>query len=716
MKLKSYTLGPTTHVKSQAEIATAIWHPLGVNGSCLVTITENAIVRVWELSMGNHGSFDQPTLGIDLKKLANGTSVDQDFGAIASRSCKTFSPDSFEMEVASACFGKKGSRGWSPMTLWVAMRGGDVYALCPLLPEKWSPTINLISSLSVSIVAKIAAIEDDPMVPQTEKNLAQQQLAWMSDIDSQEPLIIERPSGESYGEVFARPLHPGSIPRLQGPFEIELAPEESVDGSDELLSDIYVIGSHFDSGELSYEGDDEFDSQKKDDDGLLIDIICLVTSSGRLSICLDLDGVEAQWLPKSKSKVWKLEDNMASPSLLTFEVINVLRDTEIWEGSWPMFSDGIDSRYSFFITGTSSINLFDLTPWVSRLGAELDNASVGSDFRIGIIAKSKGSKKVRVYTENTMNNSSPFSASVLIKDADLGYFLLAASSNGPVTLNFEGLDPSINQQKHLSHSATYELEPERLSDLCEPRPVYEPALTFREGSGLAAFLDKINHSKFKRLLKEEIRCSPAMLSIMTEAHKVLSEETHRIGTGAAELFRRCERLQMDLIGHIRKANEVSKRIDAVTGIDRDDKTKKSRQAIIEERLEATVRRQNDLSLRMEALRMRVSRGTCLPLSEREKSWIEEVRNLEAKIVSPIERNETIVIREPWARYAEVCNLTEELFHQITQFKGKQEPLSPQLKIPTDIKRQKLEMVHAAIDRESALVEAAKERLEKLMAS
>src|SRR6202161_4425151 len=218
MKLKYYTLGPTTHVTSQWGIASALWHPLGVNGTCLVTVTEDAVVRLWELSITDRWSFDRPTLAIDLKKLADGTSVDQDFGASVHGTSKGFSPDSFEMEVASACFAGRGSGGWSPMTLWIAMREGDIYALCPLLPEKWSPPPTLIPSLSVSIVAKVAALEDDQGVSSGSKLLAQQQLQWMTEIDSQEPLHIEAPAGEPPAEVYARPGKPGRVPKLQGPF------------------------------------------------------------------------------------------------------------------------------------------------------------------------------------------------------------------------------------------------------------------------------------------------------------------------------------------------------------------------------------------------------------------------------------------------------------------------------------------------------------------
>jgi nucleoporin NUP82 len=273
--MKTYHLGPTTHVTSQAGVSSALWHPLGVNGSCLVTVTEDAVVRVWELSTGDRWSFDKPTLAIDLKKLADGTSLDQDFGASISGMNKGFSPDSFEMEVASACFAERGSGGWSPMTLWVAMREGDVYALCPLLPEKWSPPPTLIPSLSVSIVAKVAAQEDDPEVFQQSKLLAQQQLAWMSDIDAQEPMQTEAINGEPAAEIYSRPSKPGRVPRLQGPFEFDLAPDESYDELDTLLADIYVIGAKLDGDELMFGEEDEL--QVDDETRRTFDRCCLLT-------------------------------------------------------------------------------------------------------------------------------------------------------------------------------------------------------------------------------------------------------------------------------------------------------------------------------------------------------------------------------------------------------------------------------------------------------
>src|SRR6187551_841589 len=41
LKPRYFTLGPTTHVTSRSPVVSAVWHPLGVNGSSLVTVTKD---------------------------------------------------------------------------------------------------------------------------------------------------------------------------------------------------------------------------------------------------------------------------------------------------------------------------------------------------------------------------------------------------------------------------------------------------------------------------------------------------------------------------------------------------------------------------------------------------------------------------------------------------------------------------------------------------
>ncbi|KAF7941660.1 uncharacterized protein EAE97_006497 [Botrytis byssoidea] len=734
MKIKTFHLGPTTHVTSRSGISTALWHPLGVNGTCLVTITKDAVVRVWELSTTDRWSFDKPTLVVDLKKLADGVSADQDFGASVAGQPSKFSPDAFEMEVASACFAGRGSGGWSPMTLWLAMREGDVYALCPLLPEKWAPPPTLIPSLSISIVSNIAAIEDDPTVTQGSKLLAQQQLDWMTDIDNQDPTQVQGSLGEPPIEVYARPSRPGKVPRLQGPFDFEMAPEAEDDEDDELFSDIYVIGPKLNAQELmDGEEEDELELDEVDKEGCSMSVICLLTTTGRLSICLDLVGIEAQWLPRSNSRMLRFLDDPDPPVLLTYEVLETSKPSEVWEGCWPVFSHDVESRYSFFITNNSNITYMSLSTWVFKLEEELSQGAE-SNVRLGVVV-STPSERQRVYTPPMIDKNAPLAASTIIQDPDLGYLLLSANAHGPLSINFESPEFQLDFNRSRGRSESYDSETDNDKPLVlfEARPVYQPSYALEQPSELPSLHEKIKHSKYKRLLKEEIRLSPATLTVMTDAHKVLSEETHRIGTAAAELFRKCIKLQIELSKHIKQANEIATRVESVIGEDVDEDDDKPRvppNENMEQRIKEAKDKQKILNERIENIRKKIPKNTQRELSDKEKAWIEEVRSLGGKVLGEDMDGSTEsmvkVSKDPWQRYEEVKELKDEVLSQANELakdveRERDEELQEErdvdsardVQVPSELRRKKVGQIMKLLDRETALVEATKGRLERL---
>lgn len=304
IRLKTYTVGPTCHVLSQPPVVSAVWHPLGVLGTSLVTVTTNAIVRVWDFSLENRWSFDSPGLVVDLKRLADGLPPDQNLAQSKLSANKGFSPDSFEMEVAAACFGGLHSEdqyAWAPMTLWIAMREGDVYALCPLLPAKWSPPSTLIPSLSVSITSNITSSQKDPSASKDRRTTLQKQLQWIRNIDGQEPLM-KSPDLESGLEtvIYSRPEKPGPLPRLQGPFQLDLLPEEDEPEVDTLLTDIYAVGAKLDSEQSYTDEDAEPDLGLDDPERLSMGVLCLLTNKGRAHVVLDVEGVEGQWLSEKE--------------------------------------------------------------------------------------------------------------------------------------------------------------------------------------------------------------------------------------------------------------------------------------------------------------------------------------------------------------------------------------------------------------------------------
>ncbi|KAK2928570.1 hypothetical protein FoTM2_011432 [Fusarium oxysporum f. sp. vasinfectum] len=695
LKPKIFTLGPTTHVTSRSPIVSALWHPLGVSGSCIVTTTADAIVRVWELSTTDRWSFDTPTTSVDLKKLVDGTTLDQDFSASAAATNTAFSPDSFEMEVAAASFSTKGAGGWNPMTLWVAMREGDV-------------------------------IEDDPDVGEQEKLLAQQQLEWMGELDSQEPTIMEGPIGEPVTEIYTRPTRPGIIPRLQGPFELQSDPDTG-DELDTSVTDMLVIGKKTETEQLMMGEEEDLDMDDGDQEGLSLTVLCLLSTSGQVRVYLDLEGVQAQWLPpKNKNKLGRLLAEAETPSLLSFQAIDTMTPVEVNEDSWPVFSNDVTSRYNFFVTHHAAITFISLTSWIFRLESELNGDSeAGTDFRIGLLVNSQSTRD-RIYSQPTADIAVPLAACNVLRDPDIGYFLLSATPYEPIALTFD--TPEVNLAPIRQESPSYEREASMAPlDFYEPRPVFNPSHTFDEGSALPTLLERLRTSRHKTVVNQEVRLSPLTLQIFTDAHKVLADETHRLGMAAAEVFRRCELLQSELKQQVMKANEVKGKIDTINGSHRDGEADN---AMYDRRVSAARDRQDRLTERLENLRKIVGKATTRDLSAKERAFVEEVKSMEASISAPDyaglasgkSKATPAQAKQLWKRLEDIKHLQADLTAEVEAMNkatGETDgPATPsaELRIPQEVRRAKLQQVQGLLSRETALVDAVTARLERLQTS
>ncbi|KAI3581245.1 hypothetical protein IWW34DRAFT_618515 [Fusarium oxysporum f. sp. albedinis] len=695
LKPKIFTLGPTTHVTSRSPIVSALWHPLGVSGSCIVTTTADAIVRVWELSTTDRWSFDTPTTSVDLKKLVDGTTLDQDFSASAAATNTAFSPDSFEMEVAAASFSTKGAGGWNPMTLWVAMREGDV-------------------------------IEDDPDVGEQEKLLAQQQLEWMGELDSQEPTIMEGPIGEPVTEIYTRPTRPGIIPRLQGPFELQSDPDTG-DELDTSVTDMLVIGKKTETEQLMMGEEEDLDMDDGDQEGLSLTVLCLLSTSGQVRVYLDLEGVQAQWLPpKNKNKLGRLLAEAETPSLLSFQAIDTMTPVEVNEDSWPVFSNDVTSRYNFFVTHHAAITFISLTSWIFRLESELNGDSeAGTDFRIGLLVNSQSTRD-RIYSQPTADIAVPLAACNALRDPDVGYFLLSATPYEPIALTFD--TPEVDLAPIRQESPSYEREASMAPlDFYEPRPVFNPSHTFDEGSALPTLLERLRTSRHKTVVNQEVRLSPLTLQIFTDAHKVLADETHRLGMAAAEVFRRCELLQSELKQQVMKANEVKGKIDTINGSHRDGEADN---AMYDRRVSAARDRQDRLTERLENLRKIVGKATTRDLSAKERAFVEEVKSMEASISAPDyaelasgkSKATPAQAKQLWKRLEDIKHLQADLTAEVEAMNkatgATDGPATPsaELRIPQEVRRAKLQQVQGLLSRETALVDAVTARLERLQTS
>jgi nucleoporin NUP82 len=205
---------------------------------------------------------------------------------------------------------------------------------------------------------------------------------------------------------------------------------------------------------------------------------------------------------------------------------------------------------------------------------------------------------------------------------------------------------------------------------------------------------------------------------------------------AAELFRRIEVLQTELRQQISKANEVAARVEAVTGDDVKDGPVEGENERIVLRIEKARETQKKLAERLNKVKQKIGKGGRRELSERESLWLEEVHAAARNILPPseipaISSTELDIpktskdVTLPWQRFEQAEDLYSSLMSQyrdlLRDIEGTQSPLSSSngnigergLRVPKDVRKQKLDQITKLLERESALVEGAKTRLEKL---
>lgn len=294
IKLSNFQIGSTAHVVERSPLASVLWHPLGHQGDCLVTITTDAIVRLWELDRNSRGSFDSPSWAVDLKKLADGSSSKEDYTPSKYHANEGFSPDEVEMEVAASCFGGNGVPGqaaWASMTLWVAMKEGDIYALCPVLPSKFKLSDAHVSDLATSISTQHAADEADTQDSSLALEKSSQQVSWITEILDQQAVHEDQANSH---RVYHRPSKPSTVPRLQGPCVIQ--PDcNKIFG----ITDIHTFPRSDGDGDMTQDSISDLD-ERIVNDCMPVDMLCVATNESKIHLFLQPDVPEGLWLPPLK--------------------------------------------------------------------------------------------------------------------------------------------------------------------------------------------------------------------------------------------------------------------------------------------------------------------------------------------------------------------------------------------------------------------------------
>ncbi len=673
IKLKAYTVGSTTHVLTRAPLASAVWHPLGVSGHCLVTTTTEAIVRVWEFDLGNRWSFDSPTLTINLRRLADGLPQDQDLSSSRMSASKVFSPDAVEMEVAAACFGgppRPGQDPWASMTLWIAMRQGDVYALCPLLPSKWCSPRSLVSSLSATIVSNHASSKMDSSTSDVQRRVYDEQMGWIREVENQQ-YMPERREQEDTPElaIYKRSDKLEAVPALQGPFDVDLPTEDDDNEDGPCLTDIYTIAARSPDGGFTLE-ESQLAGETTETEGLSWGMICLLTSAGRIHVLLDAEGVEGRWpsqtlvspsrwceklqhsltKPQRSSQSSMSSDSDNVPWLLHFESLDLDKPGSQSQSitNWPLFTPSLHSAYLVFVTHGQEVTQLSFTSLEEALEQELrGNTDSGLELRLDVIANSASTAARRIIKSGKTNGSLTthgLSASVIFPTSDSEYLLVTAGDEGPVSVVLDM--PRLASSGGLADSpgaGTTAIDHLRRNEW----PPYEPSREFFREEPLRPLLVSRQKSADPQWLTKEVEYSQDTVLLLGSMHSAVSQHRQHVSTAATDLFQHCNRMLSEFQDQVRNLKDIRSRVDRLLSEDRqeDDQGKQGEQGKqkgeegIQRRIEKAKSRHQGLVRRLDALqRKEAILGTSV-ISIKEEAWMAELRKLASSIVSDEEEKD-----------------------------------------------------------------------------
>ncbi|KAG0131875.1 hypothetical protein HOY82DRAFT_607214 [Tuber indicum] len=701
-------VGPNYHNSEKgSRIVRAIWHPLGVEGASLVVLTSESIVRTYDFTISQDFTFEIPDQTFDLHALGG-----------RARHVGGFFADGEEMEAASCCFGD-GYQGWRPFTLYILMRGGDVYALTPVVPSRWKAPREYLQSLSLDISWGLENLEDN--VTMGEKLVLRQQTKWINHVLNQEANIGTTCIGSTVSPrkkastCLVRPGIVGPIPQLQGPFLFQPAPPEL--SSDEYGCDIFHIEHH------------------------PVGVIGILFSNGKVDICMEPESLKAKWVDKRIRRKGAEDESDQStqglPVISGYETIDLgFPPGSSSSGiSWPVFSRDPQSNQVWYINHNLGVAAISMKAWLSKLATVLD-----SDEDDGFVAKSMEKNPQSTVYKPIQNANKPQSlarpmiGSVAVYEAYLGYLLIAATKTNSQSVEFEdvqgrasGVDPrasSIATTRSLVHTSQLLLtqspahcgHQHRLS-LLTSHFTSPPELTIP--SALHSLLKPTN-PQHKKLLASPIHFTTETNDLLRAARDTLKMEYDRIMEIAQEMYDRATAQRIEFrkqLESIHKASEILTRIQ-----NRD----------VRARLDRFLTRQEELQARAdEVLRILIVKNE-LGIGDAEKKWFREVAKVEEKIGGDAEKEQEEGEREEAEEAEEdsstlagrreiVARLAGELCPLVGEDgaspgegrRGMKTVVGRGEDVPEEVRTGKLRILRELLEREDALVKATKKKLENL---
>ncbi|GAA6047947.1 hypothetical protein JCM3770_006438 [Rhodotorula araucariae] len=287
-------------------IASALWHPLGLDASSLLILTSDCILREYTVS----DTVEEPAQTLSFSRSRGEQKP-------AGRSFGLSAVDRDASIAVALCVGE-GAGDWGPLTLYALMRNGDLVAMCPFLPKKASLSPAYVHALSAFVSTKVdylssTSVSSDPFASSTsasvtspsahEKRYSLQQQYVNSLVrqvtttpSSSTPALLDADSHDDSHNPAApcrvvAPSRPALAPRLQGPFLLQPAPAELDNGADGAACDLAYLS-------YSARGGAGEDAEHAEEG---LGVLAVAYRDGKVDLCLEVEKVEARFVGEASA-------------------------------------------------------------------------------------------------------------------------------------------------------------------------------------------------------------------------------------------------------------------------------------------------------------------------------------------------------------------------------------------------------------------------------
>ncbi|KAJ2924970.1 hypothetical protein H1R20_g12145, partial [Candolleomyces eurysporus] len=617
IECKSVHVGQFYHGAEDSPPAAKIdWHPWGEAGSTLLVMTTDGKLREYDIST----DIEEPQ---------------QVLSFVPERKSGAFgAEDESEREVTSFTLGK-GRADWGPLTVYALMRSGDIYSICPYLPQNASVPTSYVHSLECFISAKQEFLAQG-------SSSASNQLSTLYDYQRKyvNALIKQLPTGSvafppSTRSVSLHPPKSISYSALrQGPFLLQPVPR-ILDGSDG--------GDATDIVYLSFDPDEE-DSEEDGQETDHLGVIMVAYKDGKVDMFLDVEKVEARWEIKYMR-------NNELPMLAVYECIDLglissLKQVtarpndppilELLQGNHPLFLvDPIhpDVVYVYHAFGVHSLNI---APVLENLAQALRIDDDDADKSLQSTLEQCAQTTVRpILTTFSVERggSNPIVGLSVPNDVYLTYSIFILTSTlrihvFPLNLQVEPekpppklitapLESSLSSTSLLKEKNAW-LEPAEgpsafVSLLSEP---YNPPPVL-QSSGLPP-LPKLSLPSTSA--SKEFMLTPDTLRYIGKIVEQVTGQIHEIYVAQRAAENRVKLQQEELNRQVAKCREMEQSLARL------------KQATTESRLEQATETQKGLMKRLDRLLQSLMAKASPELSEHETKWFDELKRMKEQIL------------------------------------------------------------------------------------